>query len=82
MRGLAVVLLAVGLLRSPSAIGAAIALAALEYTAWLAVDSRPLDGASPLVAAGLVLSAELAYWSLAAAGPTPVTLVESVAAAR
>jgi hypothetical protein len=34
------------------------------YGAQLAVDEVPLDGAAPLVAAALVLVAELGYWSL------------------
>jgi hypothetical protein len=34
------------------------------YAAQLLVDERSLDGAVPLVAAGLYATAELAYWSL------------------
>jgi hypothetical protein len=34
------------------------------YGLQLAVDDRPIDAALPLVAAGLLLTAELAYWSL------------------
>lgn len=34
------------------------------YAAQLAVDDRPLDTVAPLVAAGLYVTAELAYWSL------------------
>ena len=34
------------------------------YGVQLAVDDAPLDLAAPLVAAGLVVTAELAYWSL------------------
>jgi hypothetical protein len=34
------------------------------YGLQLAVDDAPLDLAAPLVAAGLVVTAELAYWSL------------------
>lgn len=34
------------------------------YAVYLAVDDVPLDPAAPVLAAGLFLSAELAYWSL------------------
>lgn len=34
------------------------------YAAQLAIDDVALDSASPLFAAGLLVSAELAYWSL------------------
>jgi hypothetical protein len=34
------------------------------YAAQLAVDDAALDGAAPLVAAGLLATAELGYWSL------------------
>lgn len=34
------------------------------YAAQLAVDDAPLDPAAPAFAAGLVVGAELAYWSL------------------
>lgn len=34
------------------------------YAAQLSVDDAALDGASPMVAAGLYLTAELGYWSL------------------
>jgi hypothetical protein len=34
------------------------------YAVYLAVDDVPLDSAAPVLAAGLFLSAELAYWSL------------------
>ena len=34
------------------------------YAAQLAVDDEPLDTAAPVFAAGLLLTAELAYWSL------------------
>lgn len=42
---------------------ALVALGAL-YAAQLAVDDEPLDTAVPVFAAGLLLTAELAYWSL------------------
>jgi hypothetical protein len=34
------------------------------YAVYLAVDDVPLDPASPVLAAGLFVSVELAYWSL------------------
>jgi hypothetical protein len=43
---------------------AAVALAGGSYAVELATDDAPLDVASPVVAVGLVLAAELAYWSL------------------
>jgi hypothetical protein len=42
----------------------AIVLVASTYAAQLAVDDAPLDAAAPLLAAGLLVVAELAYWSL------------------
>ena len=33
------------------------------YALQLAIDDEPLDASAPLVAAGLLLTAELAYWS-------------------
>jgi hypothetical protein len=44
------------------------------YGAQLAIDDVPLDPATPIVAAALFLTAELAYWSLeerTGAGPEP-----------
>jgi len=43
---------------------AAIALAGGSYAVELAIDDAPLDVAVPIVAVGLLLAAELAYWSL------------------
>jgi hypothetical protein len=43
---------------------AAIALVGGSYAVELAVDDAQLDTAAPVVAAGLLLAAELAYWSL------------------
>lgn len=34
------------------------------YAAQLAIDDAPLDAASPVAAVGLMVTAELAYWSL------------------
>lgn len=45
-------------------IPAAAALAGGLYAAELALADAPLDVAAPAVAAGLLLSAELGYWSL------------------
>jgi hypothetical protein len=43
---------------------AAIALVGGSYAVELAIDDAPLDVAAPVVAVGLLLAAELAYWSL------------------
>jgi hypothetical protein len=43
---------------------AAIALGGGSYAVELAIDDAPLDVAVPVVAVGLLLAAELAYWSL------------------
>jgi hypothetical protein len=43
---------------------ASITLVGGAYAAELAIDDASLDLAAPLVAVGLVLAAELAYWSL------------------
>ena len=42
----------------------AIALTGGSYAVELAIDDAPLDLAAPVVAVGLLLAAELAYWSL------------------
>jgi len=42
----------------------AIAAAGGLYAAQLAVDDRSLDASAPVIATGLLLVAELAYWSL------------------
>lgn len=41
-----------------------IVLAGSFYAVQLVVDDAPLDAATPVLAAGLLLTAELAYWSL------------------
>ncbi len=43
---------------------AALVLVAGIYAAQLAIDDASLDTASPVYAAGLLVTAELAYWSL------------------
>lgn len=43
---------------------AAVALAGAMYGIQLALDAEPLDTVAPVIAAALVLTAELAYWSL------------------
>ena len=63
--GIGVALLAAGLvLRWPSAVTAGLALVGAAYGIALAVESRPVDRAAPVVAAVLLLAAELAWWSL------------------
>jgi hypothetical protein len=42
----------------------AVAVVGGAYAAELALDDAPLDLAAPAVAVGLLLAAELAYWSL------------------
>lgn len=48
----------------PALIPASLLLLGGMYGAELAVDDPTLDGASPFFAAGLLVTAELAYWSL------------------
>jgi hypothetical protein len=48
----------------PSLVPVAVALAGGVYALELAIDDAPLDVAAPAVAVGLLLGAELAYWSL------------------
>ncbi|HEY7729378.1 MAG TPA: hypothetical protein VH950_00585 [Gaiellaceae bacterium] len=62
---LAVLTLAVGLAAGwPSAIPVALALLGAEYAVFLGVDGIAVDARAPLVAAALLMTAELAYWSL------------------
>ncbi len=58
------VLVAALVLGWPSLVPVAVALAGGVYALELAIDDAPLDVAAPVVAAGLLLAAELAYWSL------------------
>lgn len=48
----------------PSLIPAAIVAVGGVYAAQLTIDDAGLDSASPVFAAGLLVTAELAYWSL------------------
>jgi len=50
--------------RAPAAITAGLAIVGGAYGAVLVVESLPLDRNAPIVAAALLLSAELAWWSL------------------
>jgi len=56
-----VVVLVVGV---PSFVPVPFVIVGAVYAAQLAVDDVPLDAAAPAYAAGLVVGAELAYWSL------------------
>jgi hypothetical protein len=47
-----------------SAVPVAVVLLGLEYCAALSIDDRPLDVRSALIGAGLLLMAELSFWSL------------------
>jgi hypothetical protein len=66
------VVLAVGLVLRTEAIGVSVALAGANYLLFLELDGRGLDPGAPLVAGGVALAAELAFWSLALAGPVPL----------
>lgn len=59
-----VVLLAALILGWTPLVPAAVALAGAMYGIQLALDDEPLDTVAPVIAAALVLTAELAYWSL------------------
>ena len=59
-----VVLVAALVLGWTPLVPAAIVLAGAMYGTQLALGEEPLDTAAPAVAAALVLTAELAYWSL------------------
>ena len=56
-----VAILAVGV---PALVPAPFVLVGAVYASQLAVDDVPLDVAAPAFAAGLLVGAELAYWSL------------------
>jgi hypothetical protein len=63
--GLALLVLAVGLLlRLPAVVPAAIVFLGGEYALVLSVEGSALDSRAAVVAAGLLVTAELAYWSL------------------
>jgi hypothetical protein len=63
--GLAVLVLAVGLiLRMSTTVPAAIVLLGGEYALTLSVEDSSLDARAAVVAAGLLMVAELAFWSL------------------
>jgi hypothetical protein len=68
---LAPLLLLAGLVVRVEAAALALLLAGADYLVFLALDRPRLDTAAPLVAAGLALAAELAFWSMALAGPVP-----------
>jgi hypothetical protein len=62
---LAVLVLAAGLLlRTPTAVPAAIVLLGGEYALVLSLEDYSLDTRAAIAAAGLLVVAELAYWSL------------------
>ncbi len=61
----AVVVLVAGLVvGSPILVPAALLLLGAVYAVQLVRDDAPLDAAAPAFAAGLLVTAELAYWSL------------------
>jgi hypothetical protein len=55
----------------PALVPVSVALVGGLYAAELAIDDEPLDAATPAVAVALLLSAELAYWSLDERSPVP-----------
>lgn len=59
-----VALVAALVLGRPSLVPVAVALVGGVYALELAIDDAPLDVATPVLAVGLLLAAELAYWSL------------------
>jgi hypothetical protein len=63
--GVAMLVLAVGLVvRTPTTVPAAIVLLGGEYALVLSVEDVSLDTRAAVVAAGLLVVAELAFWSL------------------
>ena len=60
----ALVLLAAIVNGWPALVPLAVTLAGGTYAAQLALDDAALDAAAPAIAVGLLLAAELAYWSL------------------
>jgi hypothetical protein len=54
----------------PALVPAAVTLVGGTYAAELAFDDDPLDLAAPVLAVGLFLAAELAYWSLDERSPS------------
>lgn len=59
-----VVLLAAVVRGWPAAVPPAIVLACASYAAELAIDDAPLDVLAPVLAAVVLVAAELAYWSI------------------
>ncbi len=66
-----VLLVAALVLRWSPLVPLAIAAAGGLYAAQLSVDGAALDSIAPVIAAGLLLVAELAYWSLEEADSVP-----------
>ena len=63
--GAALVLLAFGLVvRWPGALGLALAALGGEYAVLFAAEGSTLDSLTPVYAAGFILVAELAFWSI------------------
>jgi len=59
-----VVLTAAMVLNRPRLVAISLALLGAGYAIYLAVDGVSLDSSAPAVAAGLLVTAELAYWSV------------------
>jgi hypothetical protein len=68
----AVLLLALALVsRNDAFLPWAFALAGAQYAAFLVIRETSIDGYAPVYAAGLLLVAELAYWSIERRVPGP-----------
>jgi hypothetical protein len=69
---LAPLCLVAGLVLRVEAVALGLFLAGANYLAYLTLDHPALDAWAPLVAVGVALAAELAFWSVALAGPVPL----------
>jgi hypothetical protein len=68
---LAPLCLVAGLVLRVEAVALGLFLAGADYLAYLALDHPGLDAWAPVVVIGIALAAELAFWSVALAGPVP-----------
>lgn len=77
--GVAALVLALGLvLGRPRLVSLALVLLGGLYALYLGVDHPPLDVSAPAFAAGLLVAAELAYWSLDERAHVPVDRGEAL----
>jgi hypothetical protein len=61
--------------RSSGLLPWALALAGAEYAVYLVIQKGTIDASAPVYAAGLLVAAELAYWSLERPVPSHEALV-------